>query len=71
MTRGVQSNLPLASLQRAMPSYRINDSLPPGVSLSFLETQITATIVLQSSSEYRHWLFAAVNHLLDKGNCFL
>ncbi|CAH0546433.1 unnamed protein product [Brassicogethes aeneus] len=67
LTRSVPPNLPLASLQRSMPSYKLNDSLPPGVALSFLEAQIAAANVLQSSSEYRHWLFAIVNHLLEKG----
>ncbi|KAJ8924558.1 hypothetical protein NQ315_000707 [Exocentrus adspersus] len=67
LTRQVPLNLPLASLQRSMPIQRCIDSLPPGVTLSFLESQITATDVLQSSTEYRHWLFATVNHLLDKG----
>ncbi|KAJ8958968.1 hypothetical protein NQ314_006332 [Rhamnusium bicolor] len=67
LTRRVPSNLPLASLQRSMPMHRNLDTLPPGVTLSFLESQITATSVLESVSEYRHWLIATVNHLLDKG----
>lgn len=68
LVKKVPSNLPLASLQRIMPQYRPTDStLPSGVTLSFLESQITATDVLQSVAEYRHWLFAQVNHLLDKG----
>lgn len=68
MVRKVPHSLPLASLQRAMPQYSQTDSsLPPGVTLSFLESQITATNVLHSVTEYRHWLLAQVNHLLDKG----
>lgn len=68
MVKKVPANLPLASLQRIMPPYRPTDSvLPSGVTLSFLESQIAATNVLQSSTEYRHWLFVQVDHLLDKG----
>ncbi|XP_076271672.1 histone cell cycle regulator-like protein isoform X2 [Rhynchophorus ferrugineus] len=68
MVKKVPNSLPLASLQRAMAQYHLTDSsLPPGVVLSFLESQITATRVLQSVTEYRHWLLAQVNHLLDKG----
>ncbi|XP_023310829.1 protein HIRA-like [Anoplophora glabripennis] len=67
LIRRVPANLPLASLQRHMPVQRCMDTLPPGVTLSFLESQITATSVLQSAAEYRHWLIATVNHLLDKG----
>lgn len=68
MVKKVPNHLPLASLQRLMPQYRPTDStLPSGVTLSFLESQITATNVLQSIPEYRHWLLAQVNYLLDKG----
>lgn len=67
LTRRISPYLPLSSLQRSMPSYRSVDSLPPGVTLSFLESQITATNCLQSATEYKHWLLATVNHLLDKG----
>ncbi|KAL1516544.1 hypothetical protein ABEB36_000450 [Hypothenemus hampei] len=68
LVKKVPGNLPLASLQRIMPPYRPTDStLPFGVTLSFLESQLAATKVLQSVVEYRHWLFAQVNHLLDKG----
>lgn len=63
----VSSNLPLASLQRSMPVHKGLDTLPPGVQLSFLESQITATTILESASEYKYWLLATVNHLLDKG----
>lgn len=67
LTRRISPTLPLASLQRSMPAYRTVDSLPSGVTLSFLESQITATNCLQSATEYKHWLMATVNHLLDKG----
>lgn len=68
MTRGiVATNQPLAALQRNMPLSGANDTLPSGVTLSFLESQITASCVLQSPNEFRHWLLATVNHLLDKG----
>ncbi|XP_060535243.1 protein HIRA homolog [Cylas formicarius] len=68
MVRKVPGNLPLASLQRMMPSYRPADSaLPSGVTLSFLESQIAATGILKSVIEYKHWLLATVNHLLDRG----
>ncbi|CAG9818845.1 unnamed protein product [Phaedon cochleariae] len=67
LTRKVASNLPLASLQRCLPSQRNLDTLPPGVMLSFLESQITATNILESFTEYKHWLMITVNHLLDKG----
>ncbi|XP_057664646.1 protein HIRA homolog isoform X1 [Diorhabda carinulata] len=65
--RKVPMTLPLASMQRCMASQRSMDTLPPGVTLSFLESQITATGVLESSTEYKYWLFAIVNHLLEKG----
>ncbi|KAJ8971591.1 hypothetical protein NQ317_013317 [Molorchus minor] len=71
LTRQLSPNLPLASLQRSMPVHRSVDTLPPGVTLSFLESQITATSVLESPAEYRHWLFATVNHLLNKANNIL
>lgn len=67
MVRGVATNQPLAALQRNMPLSGGNDTLPSGVNLSFLETQITASCALQSPAEFRHWLLATVNHLLDKG----
>lgn len=68
MVKKVPSNLPLASLQRIMPPHRPTDcALPSGVTLSFLETQIAATNVLKSATEYRHWLFIQIHHLLDKG----
>lgn len=67
MVRGVAANQPLAALQRNMPLSGANDTLPSGVALSFLESQITASCALQSPTEFRHWLLATVNHLLDKG----
>ena len=67
MARNVSTALPLASLQRAMPLHGANDSLPSGITLSFLETQIMSSSVLQSSTEFRHWILVTVNHLLDKG----
>lgn len=68
LTRRVSSHLPLASLQRSMPMHSANDTLPSGVILSFLEHQIIASSVLHSVVEYKHWIIAMVNHLLDKGN---
>lgn len=70
MVRGVATNQPLAALQRNMPLSGGNDTLPSGVTLSFLESQITASCALQSPAEFRHWLLATVNHLLDKGRIF-
>lgn len=67
MVRSVATNQPLAALQRNMPLSGANDTLPSGVTLSFLESQITASCALQSPTEFRHWLLATVNHLLDKG----
>ncbi|CAG9862092.1 unnamed protein product [Phyllotreta striolata] len=67
LTKKLPNTLPLASLQKYMSYQRNIDSLPPGVTLSFLESQIMATGVLESSVEYKHWLFTIVNHLLEKG----
>lgn len=67
LTRRVSPNLPLASLQRNMPFHGSLDTLPSGVTLSFLENQITASSIINSDEEYRHWLIATVNYLLDKG----
>ncbi|CAH1955908.1 unnamed protein product [Acanthoscelides obtectus] len=67
LRKKVSPMLPLASIQKSMPVHRNADMLPPGVLLSFLESQITATSVLQSTTEYKHWLLATVNHLLEKG----
>lgn len=67
LTRQVPSHLPLASLQRTAPLYGAHDTLPSGVTLSFLENQVTASSVINSTDEYRHWLLATVNHLLAKG----
>lgn len=50
-----------------MPVHKGLDTLPSGVQLSFLESQITATNILESALEYKYWLLATVNHLLDKG----
>lgn len=55
-----------------MPVHKGIDTLPPGVQLSFLESQMTATNILESALEYKYWLLATVNHLLAKGiNLFL
>nr|CAI5830793.1 unnamed protein product [Callosobruchus analis] len=67
LRKKVSSMLPLASIQKSMPVHRNANLLPPGVLLSFLESQIMASSVLQSATEYKHWLLAAVNHLLEKG----
>lgn len=67
LARSVAPTLPLASLQRQMPVVASNDSLPHSVKLSFLECQVASSIVLQSSGEFKHWLLATVNHLLEKG----
>lgn len=68
LTRGVSMNEPLASLQRNMPLTGPNDTLPSGATLSFLESQIVASVALESAKELRHWIMAMVNHLLEKGN---
>ncbi|XP_072378444.1 protein HIRA isoform X1 [Diabrotica undecimpunctata] len=67
LVRKVPVTLPLASMQRTIASKRSIETLPPGVTLSFLETQITAASLLDSSTEYKHWLFAKINYLLEKG----
>ncbi|XP_017768816.1 PREDICTED: protein HIRA homolog [Nicrophorus vespilloides] len=67
IARSVGGNLPLASLQRQMSAHNLNDNLPSGVKLSFLESQISASVLLQSASEFRHWLLITVTHLLEKG----
>lgn len=67
LTRTISGSLPLASLQRNMPSHFHNENLPSGVALSFLESQVSASTILQSGTEFRHWLLATVNHLLEKG----
>lgn len=61
-------SLPLSTLQRVNPvSHTILDSLPSGVTLSFLENQLAACSALESPVEFKHWLFATVEHLLEKG----
>ncbi|GJQ84164.1 hypothetical protein Trydic_g2841 [Trypoxylus dichotomus] len=65
--RATSGDLPLASLQRKMSSHFHNENLPAGVKLSFLESQMSASNVLRSSAEFRYWLLATVNHLLEKG----
>ncbi|KAK9878470.1 hypothetical protein WA026_022112 [Henosepilachna vigintioctopunctata] len=67
LTRKLSANLPLASLQKLIPTHISNDTLPPGVTLSFLESQVISSKMLQSSLEYKHWIFALVNHVLEKG----
>lgn len=52
-----------------MPSHFHNENLPSGVKLSFLESQVSASAVLESGTEFRYWLLATVNHLLEKGIC--
>lgn len=59
--------MPLSSLQKTTPSYSKTDSLPSGVTLSFLENQLASCILLNSPAEYKHWLLATIEHLLDKG----
>lgn len=54
-------------LQKSMSSQETNCNLPSGVMLSFLESQILASNVLNSNTEFRHWIFSTVNHLLEKG----
>lgn len=61
-------SLPLSSLQKGTPlSHNVADSLPSGVTLSFLENQLAACSALESSLEFRHWLLVTVEHLLEKG----
>lgn len=61
-------SLPLSSLQKTSSvSHNIVNSLPSGVTLSFLENQLAACTVLQSPIEFKHWLLATVEHLLEKG----
>ncbi|KAI4472226.1 member of the hir1 family of wd-repeat protein [Holotrichia oblita] len=67
MSRSTSGNLPLATLQRKMPSNFHGENLPAGVKLSFLESQVSASSILKSSTEFKHWLLATVNHLLEKG----
>lgn len=67
MSRSTAGNLPLATLQRKMPSHFHGENLPAGVKLSFLESQVSASSTLKSGTEFRHWLLATVNHLLEKG----
>lgn len=67
MARSVSTNLALASLQKSLPLVKATDTYPSGVTLSFLECQITSSIMLQSPTEIRHWLLTTVNHLLEKG----
>lgn len=67
LKRKVPVNLPLSSLQRTIPTHHNMDTLPPGVKLSFLEAQMTASNMLESRTEYKFWLIATVNHLLEKG----
>ncbi|XP_063920642.1 protein HIRA homolog isoform X2 [Zophobas morio] len=66
-TKRMSPHLPLASLQKAIPFHNSHDALPSGVTLSFLECQIMASFTIHSPDEYRHWLIATVNYLLDKG----
>jgi TUP1-like enhancer of split len=67
ISRTVSGNLPLAALQKSLPVGYTNDSLPSGVVLSFLEWQMNSSLLLQSAEEFKHWLFATVNHLLENG----
>lgn len=67
MARSVSTNLALASLQKSMPLVNATDAYPSGVTLSFLESQITSSNILQSPTEIKHWLLTTVNHLLEKG----
>ncbi|GLV43884.1 hira [Carabus blaptoides fortunei] len=61
-------SLPLSSLQKTSSiANNIVDSLPSGVTLSFLENQLAACTALQSPIEFKHWLLATVEHLLEKG----
>lgn len=69
IAKSIQTSLPLASIQRTLSNRApSNDSLPSGVTLSFLESQIATSCFLKSSVEFKYWLLATVNHLLEKGN---
>ncbi|KAK4876707.1 hypothetical protein RN001_009213 [Aquatica leii] len=67
LSKSVSTTLPLASLQKSIPVHGTTDTLPSGVTLSFLESQICASTLLRSSAEFKHWLLTTVNHLLEKG----
>ncbi|KAB0796937.1 hypothetical protein PPYR_10998 [Photinus pyralis] len=67
LSKSLPSTLPLASLQKSIPIHGAADTLPSGVTLSFLESQIAASSLLRSAAEFKHWLMATVNHLLEKG----
>lgn len=67
LCRTLSNTMPLASLQRNLPIQGGIDTLPSGVKLSFLESQMVTSSLLHSSIEFKYWLLAAVNHLLEKG----
>lgn len=67
ITKSLSGTMPLSSLQKSLPMHGASDTLPSAVTLSFLESQIAASYLLQSSNEYKHWLLCTVNHLLEKG----
>ncbi|XP_044752723.1 protein HIRA homolog [Coccinella septempunctata] len=67
LSRTLPPNLPLVSLQKHMPNHNSNDNYPPGVTLSFLESQVISCKMLDSPIEYKHWLMNLVNHVLEKG----
>lgn len=67
LSQTLPSNLPLTSLQKHIPNHNSNDTFPPGVTLSFLESQVMSSKLLDSPIEYKHWLVDLVNHVLEKG----
>ncbi|XP_072288928.1 protein HIRA [Eucyclogobius newberryi] len=44
--------------------------LQQGVTLAFLETQLSSALALQSASEYRHWLLVYARFLVNEGSEF-
>ncbi|CAL1615058.1 unnamed protein product [Knipowitschia caucasica] len=69
---------PLASMQgRHLGAGRLASRLSStphhlqqGVTLAFLETQLSSALALQSASEYRHWLLVYARFLVNEGSEF-
>lgn len=69
---GPQANgldLPLVNAQRTCFSINKSLSLQPNntTALAHFELQMVNSEILGSAHEYKHWLFATVKYLLDKG----
>uniref|UniRef100_A0A3B4AD81 Protein HIRA n=1 Tax=Periophthalmus magnuspinnatus TaxID=409849 RepID=A0A3B4AD81_9GOBI len=69
---------PLATMQgRHLSAGRLSSRLSSaphhlqqGVTLAFLETQLSSALALQSASEYRHWLLVYARFLVHEGSEF-